>query len=98
MKYIKNFLNESNNIELIKFCNDNLAFLIDEGFRVLIDETPGYTYISIDRKDHNIFNWIDYKDDLIQFIRYLYEKYHYDERINIIDRHGSSNFIKIANN
>ena len=48
-----------------------------------------------DRND--IFSWSDYKDDIIPFIEYLYEKYNCEERISIIDRFNSSTQLKIAN-
>lgn len=102
MKYLKKFLiTEKVDVdELQNFCNDNLAFLIDEGFKVEINQfnAKGYIAILLRKFDGNkIFNWSDYKEDIISFIEYLFEKYECEERINIIDKHDGSEYIKIAN-
>lgn len=47
--------------------------------------------------DDFIFYWSHYKDDIIPFIEYLYDKYNCEGRISIIDRFNSSTQLKIAN-
>jgi hypothetical protein len=104
MKYLKKFLiTERVDLdELQSFCDNTLVELIDEGFKVEINQFNGKGYIAIllrkfhgDRND--IFSWSDYKDDIIPFIEYLYEKYNCEERISIIDKHNASTQLKIAN-
>ena len=104
MKYLKKFLiTERVDLdELQTTCDNTLAYLIDEGFKVEINQFNGKGYIAIllrkfhgDRND--IFSWSDYKDDIIPFIEYLYEKYNCEERISIIDKHNASTQLKIAN-
>jgi hypothetical protein len=106
MKYLKKFLiTEGVAIdELQSFCDNTLVELIDEGFKVVVNQSKdkgNYYHTSIllrkfhgDRND--IFYWSDYKDDIIPFIEYLYEKYDCDERISIIDKYNSSTQLKIG--
>lgn len=100
MKYLKKFLiKESVDIEEVQdFCDNALAYLIDEGFSVEINQFNGKGYISILLKIPNdVFYWSEYKDDIIPFIEYLYERYDCDRRISLIDKFNSSTQIKIAN-
>jgi|688.fasta_scaffold1249773_1 hypothetical protein len=74
--YIRKF-NEDINItdELKEFCNNSLAFLIDEGFSVRCIYTERfYTRISI-HKPGTTFNWFDVRDDIIPFMDILSKKY-----------------------
>jgi len=99
MKYIKKFLiKESVDIEEVQdFCDNALAYLLDEGFEV--STYNGSTYISILLKiPKDLFYWSEYKDDIIPFIEYLYKKYDTcDERISLIDKFNSTTQIKVAN-
>ena len=104
MKYLKKFLiTERVDLdELQTTCDNTLAYLIDEGFKVEINQFNAKGYIAIllrkfDGNRSDIFSWSDYKDDIIPFIEYLYEKYDCDERISIIDKHNASTQLKIAN-
>jgi hypothetical protein len=104
MKYLKKFLiTESVDLdELQTTCDNTLAYLIDEGFKVEINQfnTKGYIAILLRKFDGNrndIFYWSEYKDEIISFIEYLYEKYNCEERISLIDKHNGSEYIKIAN-
>ncbi len=103
MKYLKKFLitERVDFDELQTTCDNTLAYLIDEGFKVEINQFNAKGYIAIllrkfhgDRND--IFSWSDYKDDIIPFIEYLYEKYNCEERISIIDKYNASTQLKIA--
>jgi hypothetical protein len=104
MKYLKKFLlTEKIDInELQNFCSDNLAYLIDEGFEFKIKDGNGYTYITISKNhfeqlsNYYTFEWNEIKEDIIPFIIYLYDKYNFDHNMNIYDRHGVSEFIKIS--
>ena len=107
MKYLKRFLiTERVDLdELQSFCDNTLAYLIDEGFKVEINQFNGKGHINkflillrkFDGNRSDIFYWSDYKDDIIPFIEYLYEKYNCEERISLIDKHNVSEYIKIAN-
>ena len=105
MKYLKRFLiTERVDLnELQNFCDNTLAYLIDEGFKVDVKRyfanrfQSGYIEILLRKPDDFIFYWSHYKDDIIPFIEYLYDKYNCEERISIIDRFNSSTQLKIAN-
>ena len=82
MKHIRKF-KESLNInitELQNFCNDNLAYLIDDGFKVkctshrTFKESGYYSRVGIN-KPYNIYNWYDVRDDIIPFISTLSKEY-----------------------
>ncbi len=83
MKYLKLF-NESidiNKEELIEFCDNHLAYLIDIGFKIEIvdsyDRFYGVVYeIKIHKSAPNKYNWVDVNDDIIPFITILDTKYH----------------------
>ena len=105
MRYLKKFLiTERVDLdELQELCDNTLVYLIDEGFKVEINKFSGKgyngnAYISILlKKTNDIFYWSEYKDEIIPFIEYLYEKYDCEERISLIDRFNASIQIKIAN-
>ena len=112
MKYLKKFiLNESvNTDEVQEFCDNHLAYLLDKGFYCeiyLCNPIRKFYQISIKKygKNNNdrLFDWVDIKDDLIPFIIMLYKKYGYkglsytSYNMNILDRHGESEYIKIVN-
>jgi hypothetical protein len=85
MKYIRKF-NEDINItdELKEFCNNNLAYLIDDGFIVKctshckkfnkFKDQGFYTRIGI-HKPGTTFKWFDVRDDIIPFIYLLSKRY-----------------------
>jgi hypothetical protein len=104
MRYLKKFLiTERVDLdELQELCDNTLAYLIDEGFKIEINQFNAKGYIAILlRKKHgdrdDIFSWSEYKEDIIPFIEYLYEKYNCEERISIIDKFNASTQLKIAN-
>ena len=79
MKYIKKF-NESARYkvygtpirDLHKFCEDHLAFIIDEGYKVEIGSTRSFENhklsIEIKKVIKESFNYTDIKDDFIPFL------------------------------
>ena len=78
MKYLKKY-NESVSFEnqLETFCKENLAYLIDEGYYVGLDEEvedEDYLRITFTNMGKN-FNWNDIKEDFIPFLELLKEKY-----------------------
>ena len=80
MKHLRNF-NEgkSNNFleELKNFSNNNLAFLLDKGFKVDIEHNPfrNISEIYIFTGNFIVFNWEDVKYDIIPFLIELDRKY-----------------------
>jgi len=85
MKYLKRF-NESANFEerLKDFCETHLAYLLDEGFEIVLkdlDETYDCE-ITVIREDERTFTWNEVKDHIVPFIIHLnkeYELYKSDE-------------------
>jgi hypothetical protein len=77
MRYIKTN-EEFEDDKLQKFCNQYLAYLIDDGLRVNVaDETDETTLININFLPMKNSNWSDIKHDIIPFITIL------DSRFNI---------------
>lgn len=78
MKYLKRF-NESVDFEerLKDFCETHLAYLLDEGFKVVLtDLDESYDCeISIKREDQRTFTWNEVKDHIVPFIIHLSKKY-----------------------
>jgi hypothetical protein len=77
--------------ELLKFCEEYLAYLLDEGFDVSVrlyekenrlyrDGIRDEGYISIQSKN-NTFKWNDVKEDFIPFLEMLVIKYDLVERL-----------------
>jgi len=70
MIYLKRF-NESNSTkkdEILKFCEENLGYLLDSGFGVIIVERVDDLNIEFDRGDSKLFKWEDIMDDFVPFI------------------------------
>jgi hypothetical protein len=90
--------------ELLKFCEEYLAYLLDEGFDVSVrlyeKENRLYRngirdegYISIQSKN-NTFKWNDVKEDFIPFLEMLVIKYDLVERlvVELIPSIGNKRF------
>jgi len=90
--------------ELLKFCEEYLAYLLDEGFDVSVrlyeKENRLYRngirdegYISIQSKN-NTFKWNDVKEDFIPFLEMLVIKYDLVERlvVELIPSIGNTRF------
>jgi hypothetical protein len=94
MKHIKLFnekIETDIELELVKFCDENLAYLIDDGFYIFINNSSGSdsnaSNIPIKSFDiifnntegaslsTNIFSWNIIKDDFIPFVQFLKSKY-----------------------
>ena len=78
MKYLKRF-NESVDFEekLRDFCETHLAYLLDEGFEVVLNDLDE-TYdceITIKREDQRTFTWDEVKDHVVPFIIHLNKEY-----------------------
>lgn len=70
MIYLKKF-NESNSTkkdEILKFCEENLGYLLDSGFGVIVVERADDLNIEFDRGDNKLFKWEDIMDDFVPFI------------------------------
>jgi hypothetical protein len=88
MRYLKKF-NELNDPydeyinKLKKICEEALAYLIDEGFSVVVkDNKVNYKPIKITISKIGLesdFKWSEVKDDIIQFIEFISESYELEE-------------------
>ena len=88
MKYLKRF-NEAKIIDtssqelfiskLEDFCEENLAYLLDEGYYVGVENLGDYSKIRFTNRGKDII-WSDIKDDFSPFIELLREKYDIDNR------------------
>jgi len=97
MKYLRSF-NESITDDLEIFCKENLAYLIDEGFKVNVDRTHKEVKIRI----HNFyfpnwtkFTWDDVKDDVIPFLEILSDKYNFFEDIKFVSEDQYHNYFNL---
>ncbi len=85
MRYLKLYENYTNNIEeLDNFCEENLSFLIDNGFSAYATSNnivikKGNRNILMDRKE---FSWNDVKEEIIPFLEKLNEYYNIIDRVN----------------
>lgn len=84
MKYLKRFESVpawKNNIEedLVEFCNSNLAFLLDKGFKLEIEETSVNRFsVRVFKYDQGVPEWYhlsEVEDELSPFLEYLKSKY-----------------------
>jgi hypothetical protein len=92
MKYLRKFFEsfgDSNTKEkLQKFCNENLAYLLDEGYQVRVIWTPNCNAWRLvfekvkreaahlrDSERINSFYWREVKDDFLPFFEMLDSKY-----------------------
>jgi hypothetical protein len=84
MKYIKKFnesLKEAENEiyqkkldEIKKFCNENLAYLIDSGFNMRYFEYPEWLSVNL-HKNGKLFKWEEVVDDVVPFLQVIDTKY-----------------------
>lgn len=98
MRYLRKF-NESITDDLQSFCNDNLAYLIDEGFRVKVDRTENnQVKIEIHKfyfPNWTKFTWDDVKDDVIPFLDILRDKYSFFEDIKFVSEDQYYNYFNL---
>ncbi len=90
MKYLKKF-NESESIinysDIKKFCEDNLAYLIDSGFSVDVSFHSNGEFLivkllKIENDMYLHFYWDDIKDDFIPFLQVLSDKYNFNNDVS----------------
>jgi len=76
MKHLRRF-DESLKDELQDFCDTNLAYLIDEGFRVRISKFEGddYHQILIGTPESSNSLWSQMKDQVLPFLHFLLKDY-----------------------
>ena len=76
MKHLRRF-DESLKDELQDFCETNLAYLIDEGFRIRISKFEGDDYHQIMIGTVNQLNslWSHMKDQVLPFLHFLFKDY-----------------------
>jgi hypothetical protein len=82
MKHLRRF-DESLKDELQGFCDTNLAYLIDEGFKVRISKFEGDDFHQImigyatDGSGYGVNNslWSEMKDQVLPFLHFLFKDY-----------------------
>lgn len=74
MRHLRKF-NESKELNLKEFCDENLAFLLDKGFYVNYSLTSYGYYEVIIHKNMNNFKWEEVNYDVIPFLLLLNEKF-----------------------
>jgi hypothetical protein len=79
MKYLKRFNESQGDFQerLRDFCETHLAYLLDEGFEVVLNDLDE-TYdceITIKREDQRTFTWDEVKDHVVPFIIHLNKEY-----------------------
>jgi hypothetical protein len=76
MKHLRRF-DESLKDELQDFCDTNLAYLIDEGFKVRISKFEGDNYhqIMIGTPESSNSLWSQMKDQVLPFLHFLLKDY-----------------------
>jgi hypothetical protein len=83
MKHLRRF-NESLKEQLQDFCETNLAYLIDEGFKVRISKFEGddFHQIMIGCGNENRL-WSEMKDQVLPFLHFLFKDYelYYDNGV-----------------
>lgn len=77
MKYLR-YINESYDLSTIRnFCEEYLAYLIDDGFKIEVVESYGYyekfPILEISRDEK--FKWSDIKDTVLPFLIILRDEY-----------------------
>jgi hypothetical protein len=97
MIYLKSFNESVDYNELKEFCEMNLAYLLDQGFEVIVTLLNTNNYSVEIRKsdiDDIWFNWNDVKDYIIPFLIRLKGEYEIKG-----DYHGkTTNFPRVTNN
>ncbi len=79
MEHIKSF-DELYLDDIEKFCNDNLAYILDDGFMFRIRPIKTFNYSNssfyiVLYNDLKSFKWDDIKNDFIPFLQLFSEKY-----------------------
>ncbi len=88
MKHLRKF-NESLKEELLDFCETNLAYLLDDGFRIYVSKFEGddFHQIMIGVISNNGYSnnrlWLDMKNHVLPFLHFLFKDYelYYDNGV-----------------
>ena len=94
MRYLKTFESKIEEDSITKFCEDNLAYLIDAGFNIVVTEntdnkgelTNEYE-IFIEKSSG--FKWDDLKYDFVPFLELLTMKYEIINRNKVTPNKGN---------
>lgn len=77
-KYIKLYEN-FNKSELLNYCEEGLAYLIDDGFSVSVYHFTGDYYANIIISSKKI-NWFSIRDRVLPFLEILLDEYELSEK------------------
>lgn len=80
MKHLKKFNEAVNKQELKEFCEEYLAYLMDEGFEIEIVSEDGLEFIHIYDYQDRPFQWSEVKDHFIPFLRMLELNYNLEDK------------------
>lgn len=95
MRFLRKFNEAVNKKELKEFCEEYLAYLIDEGFEIEIVSEDGLEFVHIskpqsffevDREDetfgrrYQTFQWSEVKDQFIPFLKMLETNYNLEDK------------------
>ena len=81
MRYLKTFESKVEEDSIRKFCEDNLAYLIDAGFEIDVTENKGELtneyeiFIEKSSTSDRGFKWVDLKYDFVPFLELLSMNY-----------------------
>jgi hypothetical protein len=81
MKFLRKFNEAVNKQELKEFCEEYLAYLMDEGFEIEIVSEDGLEFVHIYYQDKS-FQWSEVKDHFIPFLKMLEINYNLEEKRN----------------
>lgn len=80
MKHLKKFNEGVNKKELKEFCEEYLAYLMDEGFEIEIVSEDGLEFIRIYDYQDRPFQWSEVKEHFIPFLRMLELNYNLEDK------------------
>jgi hypothetical protein len=82
MRFLRKFNEAVNKKELKEFCEEYLAYLIDEGFEIEIVSEDGLEFVRIYDYQDRPFQWSDVKEHFIPFLRMLELNYNLEDKRN----------------
>jgi hypothetical protein len=81
MRFLRKFNEAVNKQELKEFCEEYLAYLMDEGFEIEIVSEDNLEFVHIYYQDKS-FQWSEVKDQFIPFLKMLEINYNLEEKRN----------------
>jgi hypothetical protein len=82
MRFLRKFNEAVNKQELKEFCEEYLAYLMDEGFEIEIVSEDDLEFVRIYDYQDKSFQWSEVKDHFIPFLRMLELNYNLEDKRN----------------